>query len=780
MANFNIPYEIEREGQIDFFDNYSIPYSDDASILIDNTDGVYNGNILEFKLTINNLNKTLFQAIKYLSKMRIKGQSVPATILLIDLNSTTVYVYKSENYRVDIHKVYTGAASKDNEGFVAGNYEMKLDYSDIVQSAQVKKILKGQKKYPDEMFIPVDIDENCIVGWAERYYSEKPKASKGDFIGDDTGTAVKVTGEIREPRHFKGLINAYTGKSNEKFKYLMDCLNDRLSKKDLGAFYTPVLYAKKAVELVRIAVDRVPDENDYIILDRCAGTGNLEDALIGEFDKKGDELIGHCVVSTYEYYEYKVLQERIGDKVRDIIPPSEANVVYENGKVTNADALSEAFINNPIIRQYVDDPKCTIILFENPPYSDSTGYTHTNNEGKRQKNCNDSFVRSQFKTEIKKFGSAQASANELSNLFIWSGFKYYLRQPTDSYVVFSPVKYFKSMTLVNNKFLGGYLFNRKFFHATESAISCILWSNEFDNPTTWDIDALNIVNNDLVKENRLHLVRAYKSIAELQDKRPVIGGVPTTVVTEANGNPTSYVPFKGRQPIWSEDIIGYMEFARLTFSQLNQFLTRCNCLKGLKKSEGFHLRKDNYIEMLPGYCAKLFPADVWYEKEVYSTTADGGKRYIKDKQFLKSCLIYTCLSTQNKCLSFDGSDGRRYQNELCFDNSIRTPLALSDLIKFAKQKETALDDEEKTLLEVWEKIIAAARDTAKYNFEYNYGVYQISNELNTYQTIGTGKNKKNVYDYPELNGYLDTLRTMLKAYYKSHITEKMFKYELLK
>lgn len=352
MANFNIPYKTEREGQMEFFDNYGIPYIDDASVLVDNTDGVYNGNIIEFKLSINNLNRVLFQAIKYLSKMRIKGESVPATILLVDLNSTTVYAYKSEDYRDEIQKVYTGAASKNNEGFVAGKYDQKLDYSNMLESAEVKKLLKGKKVCPDEMYMPVDIDESCIVGWAERYYREKPSASKGDFLGDDTGTAVKMTGEIRDPRHFKGLINPYTGKSNEKFKYLMDCLNDRLSKKDLGAFYTPVAYAKKAAELVQIAVDRVPDGNDYIILDRCAGTGNLEAALIGLTDKNGDELIEHCVVSTYEYYEYKVLSERIGDKVRDIIPPSEANVVYENGKVANADAMSKEFIENPLIKRF--------------------------------------------------------------------------------------------------------------------------------------------------------------------------------------------------------------------------------------------------------------------------------------------------------------------------------------------------------------------------------------------------------------------------------------------
>ena len=34
--------------------------------------------------------------------------------------------------------------------------------------------------------------------------------------------------------------------------------------------------------------------------------------------------------------------------------------------------------------------------------------------------------------------------------------------------------------------------------------------------------------------------------------------------------------------------------------------------------------------------------------------------------------------------------------------------------------------------------------------------------------------------YPTLNGYLETSRTNMKAYYKSHITDKMFQYELLK
>lgn len=182
-----------------------------------------------------------------------------------------------------------------------------------------------------------------------------------------------------------------------------------------------------------------------------------------------------------------------------------------------------------------------------------------------------------------------------------------------------------------------------------------------------------------------------------------------------------------------------------------------------------------------------------HEKDVYATTADGGDAYTKDANFLKACLIYTCLSNQNKCLTFDGSDGRHYQNELCFDNSATLrhtppilsdlealPLALQDLNRYGMKKETALDEDEKQLLCVWNKILEEARQTANYNPAFTYGVYQITKELNTFVKTGSGSRKRIVYDYPELNGDLDTLRVMLKAYYKSHITEKMFMYELLK
>ena len=764
-------YDIEKQGQCDFFDNYRIDYQGDASILVDNTDGVYHGNIMEFKLNISNTGKVLFQAIKYLSRMRIKGESIPARILLIDLNATKIYVYNSADYIDDIQKVYIGAASKGNDAFSKNvNPVAEYDYMDMVDSAEVQKLLINKVANETDWYIPIDLDEDCIVGWAERYYREIPKATKGDFLGDGTGK-INLNGEIRDPKHFAGLINPYTEPTNEKFKYLMDCLNDRLNKKDLGAFYTPEPYCQKAAELVEMAVARVPDENDYIILDRCAGTGNLESALYGKYDKNGDELISHCVVSTYEYYEYKVLLERIGQDVRNIIPPTEANVVYENGKVSNADAMSKDYIDNPLIKQYVDNPKCTIILFENPPYQDSSAITYVDDKGVRgQTGRKDTYVCSEYKKILSTLNEGKGSFREISNLFIWSGFEHYLRQNTDSYVLFSPIKYWKTIGLAEHKYLTGYIFNRKYFHATPSTISCILWSSEPDTVDSLSLEILDIdSDSNLLSVGTTDVKKVHSTYANLYDKRKFNDDVESETYCGRDGELDTTHKRDG-QSIDNDNILAYVRTINYSPDAMNRIMIR----QMYFGARGYYLRKDNYLDKLPLFVSKCVPFDEWYEKDLYYNSADGGDAYTKDKVFLKSCLIYTCLSNQNKCLSFNGSDGKYYRNELCFDTTNGDTVASADLATMA------LDAESKKLMALWENILAEAKKTANYNPKLTYGVYQITKELNTSHEEGTGTSKKTVYDYPTLNGYLVALRDALKAYYKSHITDKMFKYELLK
>lgn len=687
--------------------------------------------------------------------------------MLVDLNATKVYVYDTKDYLDDIQKVYIGASSVGNDAFNSNVTPVaEYNYMDMVDSAEVQKLLINRVSDETDWYVPVNLDESCIVGWAERYYREVPTATKGDFLGDGTGK-INTKGEIRDPRHFKGLINPYTEPTNEKFKYLMDCLNDRLNKKFLGTFYTPKPYCDKASELVMMAVERVPEGNDYIILDCCAGTGNLEESLVGKYDKNGDELISHCVVSTYEYYEYKVLSERLGDKVRNIIPPTEANVVYENGKISNADAMSKDFIENPLIKQYVDDNKCTIILFENPPYRDDVS---DNSKKRKDVTVRVPYVQQELKKILSTLPNSNIStARDLSNQFIWSGFKYYLRQKTDSYILFSPIKYWKSLGLACKKFNSGYLFNRAHFHASASALACILWENEDDNNEKIIVDAYDINNNELMFCKSITLQKSHNTFLPFFDKRKDSKDISTEVYCERNGEQTSGRRCDGTS-YYNDNIIAYLQAQGYSIDAKHVCLTR----ETTYNIRGFYLRKDTYLRACPLFVAKLYGQDEWYERDVFFNTSDGGDAYTYDSDFLKSCLIYTCLSNQNKCLSFDGSDGRYYRNELCFDTTNGDTVASIDLAKMT------LDEDEENLLSLWNKILSEAKKTQNYNSELTYGVYQITKELNTFQKVGSGKAKKTVYDYPILNGYLETLRINLKEYYKSHITKKMFEYELLK
>lgn len=141
------------------------------------------------------------------------------------------------------------------------------------------------------------------------------------------------------------------------------------------------------------------------------------------------------------------------------------------------------------------------------------------------------------------------------------------------------------------------------------------------------------------------------------------------------------------------------------------------------------------------------------------------------EQDLLKILLFTTLETQNHMRSLYGSDGRFYRNELSLDNSTGDTLATVNLAKLKQgSKETSL-------FEQWEKVLTEAKKTENYNSKLTYSVYQIIDELNTSEK---DENDKTIYDYPELNGHLNTLKTMLKEYYNSEIVPFLFKYEFLK
>ena len=751
-------FSTEKDGQIDFYNQFLPRINPNLTvedIIANNNDGVLNGNLIEFKLSVKDLNEVLFQCIKYLSALRIKGTPVPANIVIVDLNSTKAYLYKSENYLDSIEKVYNGGASKNNTGFIGGEPEQIFNYSKPVETEKLILLLK------ENNFTKIHIDENCIVGWAEHYYRIKETARKEDFLGDEKGKH-KTIGEIINPTVFKDYIYAYEGETNVKFNYLMDKLNDTILKKNLGAFYTHPLYAQKAAELVRKAIERVPEGNDYIILDRCAGTGNLESAL-------SDEELKHCIVSTIEYYEYKVLQELIGSKVKAIIPPTETKETFNAGLVNGADALSKEYVENEVIKQYIDNPKCTIILFENPPYSEPQAV-----EGQKSALWKKSFLTQEMKKDV-----SGTVSNDLGNNFIWSAFRYYLRQPTDSYIVFSPVKYWKVQHLINKKFLDGYAFNRRHFHTNiDACIMCALWSNENSSIDEFTLKGFDIdeKTKKICDEIKLPIKKINSLYSDFYTDKRSFDSDEKGICLGLDG--LESFNESRINPIFNNNLLGYMIAGSSGFDKpdLESSLMVAGCYRG----NGFFLRKDNYLEKLPMFAASRYITynREWTERARIMKSADKAETFFADAKngklnnFFLKCLLFTCIEMQNHCRTFTGSDGRFYRNELCLDTTNSETVASKD-IKNLKANET-----EKTILELYSTLLNHVKETKEYRKELTYGIYQIFAEIDTsYTDEITGKT---VYNNIQVHSDLQAMKELCKNYYNSEIVPVLFKYEFLK
>ncbi|OXN00436.1 hypothetical protein [Bifidobacterium vansinderenii] len=754
----------ERSGQIAFYGLFLGSVDSGLTVddvLRDNTDGVVRGNLLEFKLSIPDLNVVVSQCVKYLSAERLKGRPVPANIILIDLIAEVAYVYGSKRYMELVERVYSGAASKNNDGFVAGPFRERLDYgsSDLDRQRLIDVMRTND-------YERIHLDANCIVGWGREYYRLNPAARKDAFLGDE--------GEIRNPDTFRDYIYPYEGPTNVEFQYLMDKLNDDLSKKNLGAFYTPKCYADKSLELLREAIKRVPEGNDYVIIDRCAGTGNLEKGMT-------DEELSHCVLSTIEFYEYKVLVELLGARTRAIIPPVASRSVFvAGGNVRGANAMSRSYLENEVVMRYVRDPKCTIIMYENPPFSEATSVDHQSKGKSGTATWRNDYVVKEMKKAISGTDISIQAAQDLGNSFIWSAFHYYLRQPTDSYVVYSPVKYWKAQNLISKRFIDGYGFNRRWFHTNiDACIMVALWSNEDSDMDGFTINGYDYdERNDCLKPAvPLEVKRLHSRVTDYYDKRPIPEADRRGVLAGLNGYETTSRKPSGK-PAKGEDLLGYMAVYGAGFD--NPELHSSLLTAGRYDGHGFYLHRDNYLEKLPLFCASRFISynRGWTERGLIMKSADGKDQFERDvrsgklDQWLLKCLLFTCLERQNHMVTFTGSDGEEYRNELTLDTTNGPTIAATDIARL----QTGPD--EAALLLQWDQLLEAAKATREYDPAITYGVYQIGTEIDTSRKDPiTGKT---IYNNVPVHSAMKALKPLLRDYYNTEIAPVLRKYEYIK
>jgi len=754
-----------------------------------NTDGYTPNIIFEHKqnITAYGRSKAVSQALIYLTRFNANGQPVPSKIMLVSQDEQKVYVYDTADYAEIINDISQYAAIRVSNGipnFSEFSDPIVIKYK--LNSANDLKPLLAEIEAANNTFFKVEISEHNVYGWANYYYRNatfhNQKPLKNDFFQ-----------ELKNPiATLKPYINPWDGNEND-FTLIMDLLNDPIKQKTLGAFYTPLEYAKLSYELLKKAIARVPNGNDYVIIDRCAGTGNLEAIL-------SDEEMSHLIVSTYELKEWYVLKNRIGNMARYIIPPipKSPNALPENneGFLYGANALTKEFIDNllDVIERTKEADKVTVILYENPPYAETSGIEfQKRNIGKEHSVWKNSFVVDEMKKKVKG-----AVSNEISNAFIWSAFEYFVKDKYDSYVVFSPVKYYKSQHLVNKKFIDGYAFNRAHFHAkTQATIMCALWSGE-EEKSKEKLESVVIKAIDLdecgnnLEQGTITVKRIHSLFSEkFYDTRKLESDTIDGIVVGLNG--AEAIDKKGKQiridKRYNENILGYMVTDSAGFDNPR---LHCNLLiAGKYNGNGFYLRKDNFLEKLPLFAASRYTDHVndWKIMSMLMRSGDKAEEYKHDIQtgklnnFLCKILIWTCLTHYSHMRSLLGTDGRLYINQLCFDGDTFGKLTLDKFIKDGYR----LSDDEQLLLLQYKKIIDRVRANkgkiySNFNSEFKYGIYQIDEEINIKidgPADANGKVKRSYID-GDLNNLISEFKSKVKIYYIENLIDTMFKYELLK
>ena len=740
------------------------------------TDGYLSGILFEHKKNVRSYGfaRALGQALIYLSRFNRDGIPVPRYTCLVSQDEEICYFIDNNYYLDYINDIENNAQRIASAGIpqlletdpesilTTFSYSLKDDATD----------LNTFFRRNDDYFVKVDISVENVVGWSHYYYRHcsARKAKK-----------IKFFEELRNPKDVLNLyINPWRGEEKD-FRYIMDLLNDPTEQKKIGAFYTPMEYARKSCELVIDAIKRVPAGNDYVIIDRCAGTGNLEWCLNDYCEDCGDDILSHVIVSSPELKEWEVLKERLGGKVRHILPDVENPEVSENGYLIGTNALDDEFLNNPIIRRYLDDEKCSIILFENPPYAQGSSVSNQKDKvGKDACEWKNSYVVREMKKEI-----SGTATNEMCNAFIWSAFKYYLRQPTDSYIVFAPPKYWKYHNLVNKKMIRGFGFNRQFFHASAGLISCIEWSNRDDkNTEKLELEVYSIKDDGEVKEGGYVYLQKMHSLHSscFYDNRKFSDDIEEGILTDPNGYDIKSLSKKVRstaKPCFNKNIIGYMVVKGCTLDTpgLNANLL----ITTRYDAHGCYLREDDFITRLPSFSAGQYTNNVKsWTNTIYGASADGAEHYWTDvrngklNDFLFKNLLWCCVTQYNHMVSQYGSDGRLYLNQICLDRGTLAREYLDNYIENGYE----LTEDEVELFGAYEMIKREIRSgKQEYNPDFTYGIYQIDKEIDTTYYDEKGNC---CHNYGNLQNQLKAIKAKAKDYYAKEIAPILMKYELVK
>ena len=653
------------------------------------------GSLVEFKVVSKSNSDVFNQMKRYIRAYNARGLSLPkyGVYIITESQKYTVFNLEYETYCED--------------AVICSNLDLVVDLERKTSNADSWiNNTETQKGW---------IDENSIVAYNDIYFSSRGKSrkKKDDFIA-----------ELANPTILN--IKPYEWQPDgDMERKLLDCLGSAELKKRLGAFFTPEYAARQSTNYVRNIIRNLSEDEDYVIVDRCAGGGALEQFFT-------EEELSHCILSTMVFAEKTTLKGLYEGKVKAILPLDETT--DSEGCMPSGDALSEEFNDGlstvlEICRRETESrgKKLVVIGLENPPYK-TAGSEAIRGNGREVKSSSDNFITEKMKESGKLKNRALV---DFANKFIWSGFEYFF----DYYVIYAPIKYWKNQNVVDKKFLEGSIANRADFHATEGGISIISWKNE------------NTVNEHITLQARVG--------NEIKD----------VIINKLHQTPDTLFTYKKQddgEDIWYELTSGTPDFKHGYIGNQRNIAHQKSGIGGF-----INVDDPNFKNILPLFVANCYTCKDFTEKEIIMKSGDKGTLYQEDREFLEDCFLWCCLTDRNKCIS-----DRTRQNEMALEQNSK-----------ADQIVDRTKDHRMKLICEWRNVITQAKACEEYNPNYKYGLAQIISDLDiNIDTAITDKNGK--FLQKKKNQNLDdaiiSLKTELKKFYSDYLEPKLFEYELLK
>ncbi len=366
-----------------------------------------------------------------------------------------------------------------------------------------------------------------------------------------------------------------------------DKMNEKYVQKIEGAYFTPPQYVKISTKYVMNAIEQSKKQgyDDYVIVDRCAGVGNLESQF-------SEEIYSHLILGTLNDAEALTANIRFNELADVVI----IDALTEGGVKHYQQEIEKYKKKNNV-------KKLAVIFLENPPYAQ----LNSNKDGGANYKSKAKYKRTWVHNQMKKGGQ------DLDEQFVFSAYKYF---DIFSYIHYGPIKIWKTNHLIDKEVVEAYLCNRKYFNATESSIALIHWTNK-------DVKS-NVIYFDSDLPGKFAVHKVYKTISDLYVNDGKKNGL---CVVEARN-------FSFASPRLTASLNDDERYGKKWVSDKNLLKTLplfCVARDEISEKGGLGADKDYRI------------IDTVYK------TGDGGTAYQGDVNFLQNCLLWSLCTHFNQC-----------------------------------------------------------------------------------------------------------------------------------